>query len=182
MGTFMYRLSGTDPATDPSVNADKVDGYDANELVRFAGDRTDDNALVGVDGTAASVDISAPGPGYLVISASSDVYGTSGILHCFIEVDGVQVDGSRRSIEVSFADGNGEENCSTDAFYSTLVGGDFTVDFEFVNVDPSITVDETTLNVIFIPFGPDRRRAPDHPCSTGPIVRDEIYVALARSI
>ena len=33
MGTFMYRLSGNDPATPPSVNADTVDGYEAADLM-----------------------------------------------------------------------------------------------------------------------------------------------------
>ena len=33
MGTFLYRASGNDPATPPSVNADKVDGKDAGQLV-----------------------------------------------------------------------------------------------------------------------------------------------------
>ena len=33
MATFLYRASGNDPATLPSVNADKVDGKDAGQLV-----------------------------------------------------------------------------------------------------------------------------------------------------
>ncbi len=37
MGTFMYRLSGNDPATDPSVNADAVDGVDGPLFASIAG-------------------------------------------------------------------------------------------------------------------------------------------------
>jgi len=33
MATFLYRASGNDPATPPSVNADKVDGMDAGQMV-----------------------------------------------------------------------------------------------------------------------------------------------------
>ena len=33
MATFLYRSSGNDPATPPSVNADKVDGFDSSEMV-----------------------------------------------------------------------------------------------------------------------------------------------------
>ncbi len=36
MATFLYRSSGNDPATDPSVNADLLDGLDANEITRLA--------------------------------------------------------------------------------------------------------------------------------------------------
>ena len=32
MGTFMYRMSGNDPATSPSVNAGTVDGLDSTDL------------------------------------------------------------------------------------------------------------------------------------------------------
>ncbi len=143
MGTFMYRLSGNDPATDPSVNADEVDGYHANELVRFVGAHVDDDALDGVSGVAATVDITAPRGGYLVISASSDVYNNNGVdgLWCEIEVNESEIDSSTRSIEVSDADNNGEENCSTDAYYTTVLGGDYTVDFAFTSVDADTVVD-----------------------------------------
>jgi hypothetical protein len=34
MGTFLYRMSGNDPATAPNVNADKLDGFHAADLSR----------------------------------------------------------------------------------------------------------------------------------------------------
>lgn len=37
MATFLHRASGNDPATPPSVNADKVDGFDAAELMAGGG-------------------------------------------------------------------------------------------------------------------------------------------------
>ena len=134
------------------MNADAVDGYHANELVRFAGAHEDNDALVGVSGVAATVDITAPRGGYLVISASSDVYNTIGLdrLFCEIEVDGSLIVSSERSIEVSDSTNNGEEDCSTDAYYTTADGGDFTVDFIFGGVSADTTVDETVLNVIYI--------------------------------
>ncbi|MDF1597147.1 MAG: hypothetical protein P1T08_13795 [Acidimicrobiia bacterium] len=36
MATFMYRLSGNDPATPPSVNADKLDGKDSTAFLQDA--------------------------------------------------------------------------------------------------------------------------------------------------
>ena len=161
MGTFMCRLAGS-CSTAPSVNADEVDGYHANELVRFAGAHEDNDALVGVSGGAATVDITAPRGGYLVISASSDVYNNVTVdgIRCVIEVNESEIDSSTRSIEVSDADNNGEENCSTDAYYTTVLGGDFTVDFAFGGVHASTVVDETVLNVIYIPFGGEGNAPP----------------------
>jgi len=162
MGTFMYRLSGNDPATDPSVNADAVDGYHADELVRFAGAHEDNDALVGVSGIAATVEITAPRGGYLVISASSDVYNYDSLddLRCEIEVNGSEIDSSTRQIQLSDADNNAEEDCSTDAYYTTVLGGDFTVDFTFTDVNVHTVVDETVLNVIYIPFGGEGNTPP----------------------
>lgn len=36
MATFLHRASGNDPATAPSVNADKLDGLDASDLLPVA--------------------------------------------------------------------------------------------------------------------------------------------------
>jgi len=156
MGTFMCRLAGS-CSTAPSVNVDEVDGYHANELVRFAGAHVDSGALDGVSGVAATVDITAPRGGYLVISASSDVYNNATVdgIRRAIEVNGSEIDSSTREIEVSDADNNAEEDCSTDAYYTTVLGGDYTVDFTFGSVHAATVVDEPVLNVIYIPFGDD---------------------------
>ena len=47
MGTFMYRLSGNDPATAPSVDAATLGGNAASDLIRFAGASVDSLALSG---------------------------------------------------------------------------------------------------------------------------------------
>ncbi len=158
MGTFMYRLSGNDPATPPSViaasaqNADTVDGRDANEMVRVAFDQVTDNALVGANGTAASATIEAPGAGFLIISGSSDVYGTaSDTLTCVVEVNDAAIAASTRTMELNDPDGN-EEDCSTDAVYTMVFGGTYTVDLEFLAVGATTTIDETVLTVLYVPF------------------------------
>ena len=160
MGTFLYRLSGNDPNTAPSVYAadsETVGGYYADELVRFAGDAVDSSALSGVDGIAASVDIVAPGPGFLVISASSDVYNLTTddpSVRCSIEVDATTISASIREFSLDVSE-NPEEDCSTDAFFTSLFGGEYTVDFVYIGVDADTIVDETVLNVIYIPFNGD---------------------------
>lgn len=49
MGTFMYRLSGNDPATAPSVNADKLDGISAEDFLGATDVAADSDLLDGKD-------------------------------------------------------------------------------------------------------------------------------------
>jgi hypothetical protein len=51
MGSFMYRLSGNDPATPPSVNADKLDGHDSSYFLTTTGKAADSDKLDGLDST-----------------------------------------------------------------------------------------------------------------------------------
>jgi hypothetical protein len=52
MATFMYRLSGNDPATPPSVNADKLDGKDSTAFLGKTEKAADSDLLDGLDSTA----------------------------------------------------------------------------------------------------------------------------------
>lgn len=179
MGTFMCRLSGN-CGVAPSVNAataadsdlldgidstgflgstakaadaDKVDGYDANSMIRFAGDSVDSDVIKVHGGTAASVTMTAPGPGYLIISASSNLFNFGGtdLFTCRILVNGSEILASGRDIELSITN---EQNCSTDAHYEVYAAGDYTVDFDYSGVNPGTIVGRTVLNVLFVPFGP----------------------------
>ncbi len=69
MGTFMYRLSGNDPSTLPSVNAASVDGFSANEMARVASSQvsTDVDDWTGLTITD-SVDIDTESSGMLIIT------------------------------------------------------------------------------------------------------------------
>ena len=49
MGTFMYRLSGNDPATIPSVNADKLDGISSDGFLGSDDVAADSSLLDGKD-------------------------------------------------------------------------------------------------------------------------------------
>lgn len=51
MATFMYRLSGNDPATDPSVNAATLDGFEASDFAMAGSGVGDADTLDGLDST-----------------------------------------------------------------------------------------------------------------------------------
>ena len=83
MGTFMYRLSGNDPATDPSVNAATLDGGDAlaytpqiDGISCDAADRAAVAVIAPVIVTELVIDV--PADGY--IQASYTVAGTATVV------------------------------------------------------------------------------------------------------
>lgn len=86
MGTFMYRLSGTDPGTPPSVNADKVDGKNAADLESSAfATYHDPGVTLNGSGTVLELDLAA---GSYVIFAKAWFRDLSGVdipIHCRIQ-------------------------------------------------------------------------------------------------
>ena len=77
MGTFMYRLSGNDPATDPSVNAATLEGYGATGLWSAVGTLSLGHATFSTVDTAEvgyTFTVTAPADGYLQVSLAGQVY------------------------------------------------------------------------------------------------------------
>ncbi len=135
------------------ANADKVDGYHANQLTRLARSSTTGPALSGTDGIVRTARITAPKRGFLFIVASSDVFNftSTDFVNCWVNLDGTQLTSSVRSIELDGGVSNQEENCNTDA--SWPVGpGLHTVTFEGDDVNADTTFDESTLEVLYVPF------------------------------
>ncbi|CAN5508897.1 hypothetical protein BH20ACT2_BH20ACT2_07710 [soil metagenome] len=58
MATFLYRASGNDPATPPSVNADTIDGLDSTQLMAGGGG-ADGVGLTAVETVTAAVAVTA---------------------------------------------------------------------------------------------------------------------------
>jgi hypothetical protein len=115
---------------------------------------TDNNALVGTNGTIRSVKITAPRNGYLFAVASSDVFnGTANNAPiCFITLDGTTLSSTVRNIELNGTTGvNTEENCNTDGSWP-VAQGRHTVAFAASGVAATTTFDEATLEVLFVPF------------------------------
>ena len=138
-----------------NLNADKVDGKSANQLLRVSSFSGGSPLAAGTDGTVATTTIGAPAPGFLVIDTSSDVFNDieSDFLRCFIEVDNALVSGSVRYMELNDTQGvNREENCSTNAVVP-VSAGTRTVDLGGDVGAPNTTWANTTLSAIYIPFG-----------------------------
>jgi hypothetical protein len=141
---------GDPGAPNPNaVNADTVDNFHANSLVRVARAFIDNNALLGpAEGNILSTEILAPTAGFLFIVASSDVFGGPGFGDCWIAIDGTDADATFRTWELGA--GNTEENCNTD-YTVPVAAGAHTVVFRGF-AEASTRFDEATLNVLFVPF------------------------------
>jgi hypothetical protein len=133
-------------------NAKTLDGISSTAFSRQASASIDNNALVGVSGTARELNITAPQAGFLLVIASSDVFGTAvDAYNCFLNVDGADVTASQRTSEFGVAAGDSEENCGTNAIVPATAGA-HNVKFNFSGIAATTTVDETELDVVFIPL------------------------------
>jgi hypothetical protein len=142
---------GQVPSATSAANANTVGGLAPSGVVRSAFAEHGINTLVGVSGTALTTTITAPGPGFLLIDAGSDVFGgAADVYNCFIEVDAVQSVPSLRTSEFNAAEN--EENCTTETTVQ-VAAGSHTVDFEYTGVAATTTVDESALQVLYVPFG-----------------------------
>ena len=130
-------------------------------LVRVATAKTDNNAATGVTGEVGVLQtrITAPTKGYLVVTASSDVYdhtAVSASSDCWINLGDKYAVGSRRSIQLSTS-GNREEDCNTNVTIP-VAAGTRTVKFRAVLTATTTTYDEATLEVLFVPFNGKGKR------------------------
>ncbi len=136
-----------------NLNADKVDGKDANQLVRVAS-FGGQSPLNGPIGTVATT-INAPAPGFLVIAASSDLRNgfESDIAHCFIEVNNEPTDGSDRFMELNAQQGNvnRDEDCSTNTV-EPVAAGTHTVELVGGGNASATNWGDTSLWAIYVPF------------------------------
>jgi hypothetical protein len=136
-------------------NASTVGGHAAGNLVRVAFASANSSALVATDGTALTTAIAAPSAGFLVINAGSDVFATTNAatLTCSIAVDGTQSAPSVRTIELTAtAGGNSQEDCTTETVVQ-VAAGNHTVNFNYTGLVTGTTVDASSLQVLFVPFG-----------------------------
>ena len=141
------------------VNADKVDGYHANQLTRAS--RAVSNGVPlrarrGDSGTVLTADISAPKKGFLVISASSDVWapnflrgGTQFSYDCWIGMDEGYLNASVRTSQVD-PSADGEDNCATNIAWP-VASGQHEVRLEY-DTGGTVIFDESALDVVYVPF------------------------------
>ena len=149
--------AGGTAAAAALINADRLQGYPANGLTRVAQSHKSNNSVIG-DGTdrvIRKVGIKAPKAGYLIVTASTDGYlstGTTGYANCWIELDGSKLTSTERSQNYydSGAGENTEQDCATNVAWPVKAGKH---SVHFVG-DPETGViyDESTLTVQFVPF------------------------------
>jgi hypothetical protein len=133
-------------------NAKTLDGIGSTAFSRQASSSIDNDALSNVEeGTARQVNITAPQNGFVLIIASADVFGSAEDSYdCFLEVDGNEIEASERTSMFDAAEDR-EENCGTNAIVP-VSAGTRNVKFNFADLELTTTVDETELDVVFIPF------------------------------
>ena len=133
-------------------NAKTLDGIGSTAFSRQASSAIDNDALTNVEeGTARQLNITAPQNGFLLIIASADVFGSAEDSYdCIIEVDGNEIDASERTSMFDAAEDR-EENCGTNTIIPANAGT-HNVKFNFTDLETTTTVDETELDVVFVPF------------------------------
>jgi hypothetical protein len=140
------------------VNADRLQGYAANQLIRAAG--VHKGPTVEGDGTLATVSITAPRNGYLLIVASTYAFRanaepTPGVGACELKLDGVLLADSYRAVHL---EGNGtagnanEIPCATNIMWP-VASGQHSVRFVSRQSDATQTFfADNDLDVVFVPF------------------------------
>jgi hypothetical protein len=150
MAAFFHRLS-----VNQVVDADKVDGFDAEALASRAGFAASDD--LPDEATSLEDTIVAPAAGVIVVSGSANVGvesdGTPDSLACVATLDGDPIEGSTMSI--SSDDGNddvGDEICSTNAA-TVVAAGTYEVGFA---VSPeggsSYELGAGTMTAVWVPL------------------------------
>jgi hypothetical protein len=139
-----------------NLNADRVDGKHANQLIRVASFAGPSPLPNGTDGTVATTNITAPAPGFLVIDAGSDLFNPIqfDVVRCGIEVDNATAPGSERFMELNAPQSvNQEEDCSTNTVVP-VSAGQHKIDLQASLVDSPNTIwEDTALSAIYVPFG-----------------------------
>lgn len=137
-----------------NLNADLLDGRQANQLIRGAYGTVDKAAPQ--DGSAVSAVITAPRKGLLAMSGSIDAAinaGQSDFIECGLSVDGVEVPGTaRRSYLQQDTTGgpNNSENCSTTGMHP-VDSGKHTVSLDISDRDYAV-FSEASVWAIYLPF------------------------------
>lgn len=153
-------ITGADIVDGSLTGADLADGRldGADNLVRVAAKQVEHGYRHG-NGLhrLAQVSIDVPADGYLAITASTNASSPvlTDRITCLISVGGVAAESSTRVVE---PDGdvarNTEEDCRT-AVVEPVRAGHYFVAFLANLTTSASALDETSLDVMFIPFGAD---------------------------
>jgi hypothetical protein len=126
-----------------NLNADKVDGKDANGLTRVAFAQNDPRRIE--RDTTLETSITAPSAGFLLINAGTHVEGNNSVIG-FIEVDGTPDSPSKKETSVA-----GSEIFMTETVVP-IAAGEHTVLFKAFSNTDATAYEDTTLSALFVPF------------------------------
>jgi hypothetical protein len=150
--------SGSTAAIATIINAQKLDGYTAGQLVRVAHaeSSTSDNPLPGPD-TLLSTTIIAPNKGRLLISTSDQLDDSAGAnlgtVDCWIAVDGTKKDLSVRSVDFYPSTTSlTHEPCATTIALTVAKGAHHITVLGDNPNDLAINFTQRTLTVLYEPF------------------------------
>ncbi len=145
------------------LNADRVDGWSAHQLLRVAFANSDN--LPSVEGDVLSVQIKAPRDGFLVISGGvngSSVSTTGSYMWCNFELDGQEIVASERLISnKSFVASGDTETIFSFCESSVTVpvsAGTHSVNLHWETTNPNPSPKEATLTALYVPFDGDGKR------------------------
>jgi len=139
------------------LNADRVDGFSANQLIRAA--HAESNNIDDVNGVALTVTIDAPTGGIIITGANvgAAFVSTADTYTCQVDVDLLPIDGSIMASEVDWAGSghtlNTDENCSTGGGIE-VAAGSYTIDLTIGGLSDA-TLFSANLWAIFVPFDGD---------------------------
>ena len=156
LAAFLRRLSENkvvDAAT--AVDADKVDGFSANEMMRVAFDFTDN--VVNANGDAVATSITIPKDGWLILSGGIEASGVPFDYYtCSLTVDGVTVGGTDRTSSVESPGGthvdNSEEDCSTTGVHPVTGGTTVEIAFNIRGRGTGTLFREASVWALYVPF------------------------------
>ncbi|HTG48641.1 MAG TPA: hypothetical protein VK646_13410 [Actinomycetota bacterium] len=149
--------AGGTAAVAAAVNAQRLNGYTANQLIRVSSKRTTGGVNPLTTATVTSTSIKTPKKGYLVIDASSaidDSLGAvDGTLSCWLTLDGTKLSTTSRSVSISPGNALYDQDCATNVAWP--VGpGTHTIGLVADNPDgTAATFGPATLNALYEPFG-----------------------------
>jgi hypothetical protein len=150
MATFMYRLSGTDPLTNPSVNAQTLNGNTTGQISsKVLFNQSDD--LPNADGTLLQADIEQASDGYLIVMGNMVVSNGSGgdwSVVCGVAIAGTQVTPTDNWESID----NGDSDQCTATTAVPLAAGSYTVTLEWAGEGAGVEVGSGSLWGIWVPF------------------------------
>ncbi len=149
--------AGGTAAVAAAINAKKLNGYSANQLIRVSSARITTAPNPITTATLGGTSIKAPKKGYLVIVASSAIDDSSGAIDgsvsCWLTLDGTKLSTTVRSLSLSPGNALIDQDCATNVAWPVGPG---THTVTVVADNPAATAatfGPTTISVLYEPFG-----------------------------